>query len=106
MVSLREHDARDAAAAGGLAGGGEMAALVRAHDWAATPLGPVDSWPPSLACAVDLCLDGAFATFVWWGSDLVQLYNDAARALLGPTHPAALGQPARAAWAAVWPALS
>ena len=27
------------------AGGGEMAARIRAHDWAATPLGSIASWP-------------------------------------------------------------
>ena len=35
------------------AGGGEIGELMRAIDWAATPLGPVDGWPQSLrpACA-------------------------------------------------------
>ena len=27
---------------------GQMAALVRAKDWAATPIGARDAWPPSL----------------------------------------------------------
>lgn len=31
-----------------LAGGGEMGALIRAHDWATTPLGAPQDWPASL----------------------------------------------------------
>ena len=33
--------------------------------------------------------------FVWWGDELINLYNDAYRPILGGKHPAALGQPAR-----------
>ncbi len=35
-----------------LAGGGAMGARVRAHDWAATPLGPPEAGLPSLRIAV------------------------------------------------------
>ena len=40
--------------------------------------------------------------FVWWGRELVNLYNDAYRAFLGIKHPAALGKPAREVWAEIW----
>jgi PAS domain S-box-containing protein len=83
-------------------GGGEMGALIRAYDWATTPLGPPARWPQSLRTAVDVCLGSAFASFVWWGPELVQLYNDPALGLVRAGHPAALGAPARAAWAAAW----
>jgi hypothetical protein len=39
-----------------LAGGGEMGALMRAHDWAATPLGAPETWPQSLRTSVRLLL--------------------------------------------------
>ena len=35
-----------------LAGGGEMGALMRAHDWSSSPLGPPEGWPQSLRTAV------------------------------------------------------
>jgi hypothetical protein len=38
---------------------GEMAALVRAHDWSKTPLGPAETWPPSLRLIVDMMNAGA-----------------------------------------------
>ena len=43
-------------AADWLVGGGELGALIRAKDWAATPLGPIDDWPQSLRSAVSILL--------------------------------------------------
>ena len=31
-----------------LAGGGEMGALMRGHDWSTSPLGPPGGWPQTL----------------------------------------------------------
>jgi PAS domain S-box-containing protein len=79
-----------------------MGAAVRAFDWSATPLGPIDRWPQSLRTAVNICLDSRFPMFVWWGPDLINVYNDAYVPILGTRHPAALGRPARAIWGEVW----
>ena len=84
------------------AGPGEMRAFCRSYDWAATPLGPVATWPQSLRTAVDLCLGSAFASFVWWGTDLLQIYNDAGVAIARGKHPLAFAAPAERAWADVW----
>src|SRR5687768_717670 len=89
-----------------LRGGGEMGALIRAHDWAGTALGPVETWPQSLLSALSIVLSAQTPTYVGWGPDLVQLYNDAYRALLGSTkHPAALGQTCRACFPEIWSAI-
>ncbi|HSI32746.1 MAG TPA: PAS domain-containing protein, partial [Tepidisphaeraceae bacterium] len=79
-----------------------MAARVRAFDWAATPLGPMAQWPEALRVAVDICLSSRFPMFVWWGPQLVNIYNDAYVPILGKRHPAALGRPARDTWADIW----
>jgi PAS domain S-box-containing protein len=85
------------------AGEGEMARLVREHDWAATPLGPVETWPPSLKTAADIILAAPQPMWIGWGPDLIQLYNDGYAALLdAERHPAILGQPAAEAWADIW----
>jgi signal transduction histidine kinase len=84
------------------AGPGEIRRLCRAFDWAASPLGLLESWPPALRTAFDICLGSAFASFVWWGPELVQLYNDAALVILRAKHPRAFAAPAREAWADVW----
>jgi PAS domain S-box-containing protein len=80
---------------------------VREHvlgfDWSGTALGPLESWPQPLKVAVQIALDSAFPTYVWWGPQLIQIYNDAVAKVLGTMHPSALGQPARECWAALWP---
>ena len=40
--------------------------------------------------------------FIWWGRDLINLYNDPYRAFLGIKHPRALGQSASDVWAEIW----
>jgi len=77
---------------------GEMAERCRAFDWARTSLGPVESWPPSLRTAVALVLRSGFPTILVWGSDLVQIYNDAYSRLIGRKHPDALGMPTHVTW--------
>jgi PAS domain S-box-containing protein len=87
-----------------LAGGGEMGALTRAHDWSATPLGRPESWPQSLRTAVRILLNTNHPMFIWWGPELIQFYNDAYRQTMGPErHPRALGQRGRECWAEIWP---
>jgi hypothetical protein len=40
---------------------------------------------------------------IWWGKELVMLYNDAYRPILGATkHPQALGHPGSECWAEIW----
>jgi PAS domain S-box-containing protein len=84
----------------------EMAARVRAHDWSTTALGPMEGWPASLKIAVGLCLRSRFPMFVWWGDELINLYNDAYVPLLGARHPDALGRPARSVWREIWPVIA
>ena len=75
------------------AGGSEMAAVMRAVDWSATPLGPVEGWSQALRTMVGLLLRNRFAMLLWWGPQFVQLYNDAYRPVLGDKHPRSMGQP-------------
>ncbi|MFP2904781.1 PAS domain-containing protein, partial [Pyxidicoccus sp. 3LFB2] len=81
---------------------GEMSALMRSVDWARTALGPVETWPTSLRTALGLVLGGRFPMLLWWGDQLIQLYNDAYRPILGDKHPRALGAPGPEVWAEIW----
>jgi signal transduction histidine kinase/ActR/RegA family two-component response regulator len=86
-----------------LEGGGEMGALMRAHDWTAHPMGAPDFWPSLLKSTLRLVLTSNHPMFVWWGDDLYQFYNDAYRRTLGPErHPHALGQRGQECWAEAW----
>ena len=88
--------------AGFLSGGGEMGALMRSLDWSRTPIGPAEAWPAPLRTAVSICLSSRFPMLIWWGPELVKLYNDPYRPILGDKHPAALGRPGREAWPEIW----
>jgi PAS domain S-box-containing protein len=72
-------------------GPGDMRAACRGLDWGATPLGPSGDWPASLCAAVQLLLAQPSPSLLLWGPELVVIYNDAARDLLGQRQPIALG---------------
>lgn len=87
-----------------LRGGGELGAIIRAHDWASSPLGPPEAWPQALKTAVRLLLSTGHPMFLWWGPELIQFYNDAYRQSIGPErHPGAVGQRGRDCWEEIWP---
>lgn len=88
-----------------LSGGGEMGALIRAMNWATTPLGPVESWPQSLRTTVSLCLSSTFPILIAWGPERVQLYNDAYRPICGDKHPRSMGERFNECWASALPAV-
>lgn len=86
-----------------LDGGGEMGRRIRAHDWAASPLGPPADWPQSLKTMVRLLLSSGHPMFIFWGPRLIQFYNDAYARSIGPErHPSALGAEGQACWAEIW----
>jgi hypothetical protein len=74
-------------------GGGEMGALMRSTDWSKTKLGPVEQWPTSLRTMLGVVLGSRFPMLLWWGPDLLHLYNDGYRPMLTDKHPASLGAP-------------
>ncbi|WP_166455100.1 hybrid sensor histidine kinase/response regulator [Duganella alba] len=77
---------------------------VQAYDWDNTPLGPIAGWPGSLRAAVSIVMHSVQPMFLWWGEELIQIYNDAYVPCFGVgKHPAALGQGGRACWPEIWP---
>ncbi len=87
-----------------LLAGGDVGGDLLAVDWAATPLGPPELWPRSLASIVQVLLSSRFSMWMAWGPELTFLCNDAYRRdTLGKKYPWALGRPAREVWAEIWP---
>ncbi|MFL6064025.1 MAG: ATP-binding protein, partial [Friedmanniella sp.] len=83
---------------------GQLGADLLEVDWAATPLGPLDSWPRSLESVVRLVLTSRFSMWMAWGPDLTFFCNDAYRRdTLGEKYPWALGKPASEVWSEIWP---
>ena len=79
-----------------------MSDLVRAFDWAATPLGPIEQWSDTLIATVNLVLLSPLPATLSWGPDLLFLYNDAALPAFADKHPQALGRPYRHVFAEAW----
>jgi PAS domain S-box-containing protein len=85
-----------------LMGGGEMGQRIRDFDWSKTPLGPVTSWPRSLCTCVQIMLTSRQPIWIGWGKELIKLYNDPYREIVGGKHPWALGKPASVVWKDIW----
>ncbi|WP_447674630.1 PAS domain-containing protein [Methylobacterium mesophilicum] len=81
-----------------LPGGGELGAIVRAYDWATTPLGPIARWSQSLRSAVSTVLLSPVPIVLLWGADGIMIYNDAYSVFAGGRHPQLLGSKVREGW--------
>jgi PAS domain S-box-containing protein len=81
-----------------LSGGGELAQLIAALDWASTPLGPIAGWPQSLKTTVGLILRSPVPIVTLWGEDGIMIYNDAYSEFAGGRHPRLLGSKVREGW--------
>ena len=87
-------------------GDSEMARRMRAFDWANSDLGAPGIWPQNLRFAMSICLTSRFPIFIWWGSTLATLYNDAYIPFLGKfKHPVVLSRPAEEVWQEIWPTI-
>lgn len=86
--------------------GGYCGKMMRNMHWEETLLGVPDSWSPGLKTAVNVCLNSRLATIVWWGHQLVMLYNDACINIMGQRHPTAFSKPLPMAWPEAEPKLS
>lgn len=85
----------------------DMAHRVLSHDWSSTALGPMETWPAELAAVAGLVLGSPQPMLLLWGPELVQIYNDAFAATIGPErHPRALGSSGRGCWDDVWAGIS
>ena len=84
------------------AGGGEMAARMRALDWSTTPLGPLEQWPQALRTCLRIVLGSGYPMLVCWGPEYTILYNDAWRPVMAQKHPAGLGRSSREVFPESW----
>lgn len=69
--------------------------LIREFNWDDTPLGDKRSWPAPLKISVSICLNSRLPAIVLWDNDLIQIYNEPYRKLIGEKHPAAFGSKAK-----------
>jgi len=83
----------------------EAGRVLRGIDWSRTPLGPEDTWSPTLRMMVPFVLASRFPQLLWWGPEYICIYNDGYIPVLGTKHPSAMGRPMREVWSEVWEVL-
>lgn len=74
-----------------------MRSRIREKDWSQTPLGERAKWPEWLRVTVRLVLDTPFPILMGVGDQLIAIYNEAYRPLLG-TKDEPLGRPMLEIW--------
>jgi len=76
--------------------------FARSVDWASTALGPIEAWPPDLRQMCNLIMASPYPAAMYWGKDLVAIYNEAYILLAGQKHPKLMGQTYAEAWSEIW----
>lgn len=101
-AAWKDLPSRPATAIDPFPGGGEMGERIAAFDWGSTTLGPISTWSKSLMCVTRLMLSSKQPMCFFWGPDLVMLYNDGYRPMLGQREAGALGQSFADVWCDIW----
>ena len=83
-------------------GTGELAGMVRDFPWSSTSLGPIRAWPRELLSPVNVILSSPLPMLLYWGTDHVVVYNDAARPIASSKHPQTLGAAADQVFKEAW----
>ena len=78
--------------------GGALASRIAAHDWAATPIGAIETWPLSLRHTVALMLASPVPMALLWGEQGVMIYNDGYSVFAGGRDSQLLGSNVREGW--------
>ena len=76
--------------------------FARSIDWAATSLGPIEKWPSELRSMCNLIMASPHPAAMYWGPDLIAIYNEAYILLAGQKHPFLMGQSYQVAWPEIW----
>lgn len=76
--------------------------FARSVDWGQTMLGPMDTWPDALRIMSNFIMRDPNPSVLFWGEDVIMIYNEAYIPLLSDMHPGAMGQSATVALADYW----
>ena len=76
--------------------------FTRSIDWASTGLGPIEEWPSALRGMCNLIMASPHPAALYWGDELISIYNEAFILLAGQKHPKLMGQRYEDAWAEIW----
>ncbi|KAB8297732.1 hypothetical protein EYC80_001534 [Monilinia laxa] len=80
----------------------EHAQFFRSVDWAATPLGPLETWRVSLRLHTLTTFSDSRPACLYWGPQRVAIYNQNFIKMAGKTHPILMGKPFQLAFPEIW----
>ncbi len=80
----------------------EISRLIGSGNLDDSILGPPSTWPLCLRSAVEIMLPAMAQIVIFWGPDLIALYNEPYAPTIGQRHPKAFGRPAQENWAELW----
>ncbi|POS87594.1 hypothetical protein EPUL_001719, partial [Erysiphe pulchra] len=76
--------------------------FIRSMEWASTALGPIKNWNAHLRTISNLVMCSPHPTAMYWGDDLITIYNEAYIMIAGKKHPEIMGQKFKDAWPELW----
>ena len=79
--------------------------FTRGINWSSTALGPIENWSSELRSMCNLLMASPHPAAMYWGEDLIVIYNEAYIQIAGEKHPSLMGKPYRVAWAEIWDAV-
>ncbi|KAH0356815.1 histidine kinase, partial [Aureobasidium melanogenum] len=77
--------------------------FARSIEWEKTPLGSIEGWSSDLRQMCNLIMASPHPAAMYWGQELVAIYNEAYVMLAGQKHPALMGQRYADGWSEIWP---
>ncbi|GLU29489.1 PAS domain-containing sensor histidine kinase [Brucella sp. NBRC 12950] len=80
---------------------GQCVDELKAVDWSNNPLGEPDQWSVTLKTAIQMMLASQFPKAICWGPDLITVFNDAFRPILGEKKDC-MGKPFSQIWNEAW----
>ncbi|KAF2142924.1 uncharacterized protein K452DRAFT_226207 [Aplosporella prunicola CBS 121167] len=76
--------------------------FLRSIDWGSTPIGPMEAWPTELRVMVNLVMRTPEPGVLFWGEEVIMIYNEAYIPLVGDKHPTCMGNSAKTALVEYW----
>ncbi|KAI5247473.1 hypothetical protein E4T43_01879 [Aureobasidium subglaciale] len=68
------------------------------HNWQDKAIGPIHAWPTMLRQMYTTILASREPRILYWGNDMLMLYNEQARFVTGEMHTVSLGEPFKQVW--------
>jgi PAS domain S-box-containing protein len=71
-------------------------------DWASTPLGPLDTWGSQLRFVATMCFNDSRGAAVYWGPEMIGMYNENFIVVAGKAHPILMGNSFKVGFPSAW----